>query len=153
MTVGALMVVLLTLSASALASEVSKHGGAYGLAGSPSTFGFTNDPTGNCAQTFAFNLNDRFTFNDLHVNNNVAGGVAWQITYTVDLFEWVGGARGPHIDGKWEVITSQPGQTLQNTQTVTGLYMNWNGPNSHCTFEVYRTMTAAGMFASSDIVY
>jgi len=150
-TTASLLIALLALAGTALATEVSQNGES---SSDGDTANFTQDPNGPCHQ---YNNNDRFTFNDLHVAKNLAGKYVPQLdeAFTVDLYEWVGGARGPILDSKSETLHAPVGQVAQNMQSVTGVYNGWNGPNSCWTFEVHRTITNLnnGNFWWDDVVY
>jgi hypothetical protein len=139
------------LPATAMAAVIEKNGGATA---SPGSLVFTSDPGGSCYQ---YSTNDVFVWNDQHVNfNPPASGVgAYWVTFTVDLYEWNGGARGAWLAGAQETLgPTGPGQTKVNTQTVQATYTGWNGDPSCWTFEVFRTMSdSLGGFAQQSLVW
>ena len=134
------------------AATINHNGGAQSTAGGAMVW--STDPPGPC---YNFVVNDIMVWQDQHVNINPLGsGVAnYWVSFTIDVYEWVNGARGAWLAGAndWLGLT-QPGQTLTNTQTVTATYTGWNGGTSCWTFEVYRTMTdKLGAFSSQSTIW
>ncbi len=134
---GPAAIALLFLAGNAAAYSVTHNGGSYYTFAYPPTYQWTNDPNATC---FQFNNGDTMTFTDLLVLNNVNGNVASSVKFSMNIYQWVGGARGAKLAGTWTQLVAAPGQTATGTNQLTVTYTNWNGPNSCWTFEVSRGM-------------
>lgn len=80
------------------------------------------------------------TFTDALVLNNVNGNAPVSVKFSMDIYQWLGGARGAKLAETWTQLVAAPGMTVTGTNSLTVTYTNWNGPNSCWTFEVARGM-------------